>query len=96
MRTYKFSTPQQQDTVGARIYTTTKWEVKKGFSTSYNPKVSKFDLHCVNVIIKLKVAGMVWPERRVRVLPWKSQAFGRIREPDRRVIPERVGVHLLS
>ena len=47
MRTHKFSTPQQQDTVGARIYTTTKWEVKKGFSTSYNPKVSKFDLYCV-------------------------------------------------
>ena len=53
-------------------------------------------MHCVNVTIKLNVAGMVWPERRVRVLPWKSQAFGRIREPDRRVIPERVGVHLLS
>ena len=28
---------------------------KKGFSTSYNPKVSKFDLYCVNVIVKLKV-----------------------------------------
>ena len=55
MRTYKFSTPQQQDTVAARIYTRTKWEVKKGFSTSYNPKVSKFDLYCGNVIIKLKV-----------------------------------------
>ena len=47
MRTHKFSTPQQQHTVGARIQTTTKWEVKKGFSTSYNPKVSKFDLYCV-------------------------------------------------